>query len=730
MRQRASLGKSRIKHDFEVGLSSNQIDSSEYVLLAVGLIENSLNAEILSAISQELLSIRQDYLATDYKNAIEKIKSLAARFDALSLLRNPPNHFFDHPMRNHSRRYFETVFAEHLQKDIDTNPTYPSVNKLSLFLKTINDVGVEWDCGEVKNAQDASKVILSFIKYGDNVELELKKKSQHYQKKERIYKGDETYSLNPGVMVSVQSNYADRLTELAYGKVADRYRLDATKPGFSSEHKEIPLVGSVSGSTFTMVAILSWYMQAHQHDPDLQKDINNIVKEFLKEYIQNGYHSYLEMMSVLIEKPIYAVFNQNNIDVISFPNDLVESAFDATKEYAVRNVLKRRTLQEIDKEASLSTCDMLESFTNKNITNKKLAPLTHEDVIAYFYKVLDSRYDSTDCIPPLVVSLHNLATLLLSISKTPTIDTNKIALALQSESLVDLTMLQKVLAVESLNTYAPSPFVEFMQAPMQTVNAVINDVRALKIQKLEKEFSPIVEGINAIIQSESQAIGKKKEVLDILRKTLTVISQAIHDGTISDLNEIKALLKKPMQDLAEVHKQSNNGYFAMFAKLVYKNYLEQQDSIMLTKLQPNLPIFTQDEGNIDEIINQYRSMNNAKPNTLFLCLREDKAEDSLMIDMFLTNKEGEVKTLNTADQKIPLKPAFCQSHPKELLLALEKKLSNFNVYLPKIDDLKIRIISDVKTLETQSYNLLKNHILDSKTAPIPLESNNFIFQNK
>lgn len=342
--------KDRICDSCAVALET-KIDSSDYILLSVNIIENRLSQNSLKQLEKELQSIKELYANNDYQSAIKKLVAIVNQYknelgpEYSNLLLQKSTNLVDNPSRNYSRRVFETELANNFEVKFAAENNYPLFNDFANFLRL--------DIGPIDSRSKVDQM-LNLSKFNDYVELELKEHSNQYKKKDRDLKGGsdksalDTVSRNPGIMVSSQPNYRDNIADdNVESRVPDRFVLDNSKPGFSADRPHVPLVGSISGTAFSLAALLEDYMSENKKKPTLQKDVNVIVKEFIRVYIKSGYHSYGEISAVLAEPHIQRIFNNYNVKLDKMPQDCIDESFKAAQRYALVTKLKSAVHDDI-----------------------------------------------------------------------------------------------------------------------------------------------------------------------------------------------------------------------------------------------------------------------------------------------------------------------------------------------------------------------------------------------
>ncbi|MBP7190198.1 MAG: hypothetical protein KA998_03010 [Rickettsiaceae bacterium] len=136
----------------------------------------------------------------------------------------------------------------------------------------------------------------------------------------------EIFSKNPGIMLANNPMPQNELLEKTQSnRIVDSFNIaiDKSPKGFSASNTQVPFTNSVSGATYDMIATMSLYMQQHANDPDLNKDINNIVQNFCAFTCKKGYHSMAEMLEVIHSEEAKKVFNEYNVTIQPMPARLL-----------------------------------------------------------------------------------------------------------------------------------------------------------------------------------------------------------------------------------------------------------------------------------------------------------------------------------------------------------------------------------------------------------------------
>jgi hypothetical protein len=330
-------------------LNSQQLDTSDFILLSTRLIELATNA---SPSNESLLKvIRQHYLQQNYEGAIENIFKICALEENKSTLGQEiiqkltliKSRLHDEPTKNKSRRFYETLYALKLEDQNKSATNYSMFQQFSNILNSLRGSPLQL----VSNFNDALKVITAICALNDRIEMELKKQSPKYNVKDRDRNENERCSSsNPGIMKPLSPNFADHLIP---PRAVDKVNLDlSVDQGYSKSNPTVPFVTSISGTTFTLVALLEKYIQKYQGDKDLTTQVNRIVNLFISTYIIKGYHSYLEMIDVLKEPAIHSIFARNNIQLDYGIIDAADE-FRKAQDYALGLSLKSNLHASIKK---------------------------------------------------------------------------------------------------------------------------------------------------------------------------------------------------------------------------------------------------------------------------------------------------------------------------------------------------------------------------------------------
>ncbi len=348
-------------------LESPKLDSSDYILLVTQILTDTLGATA----RDEIAKIQTDYLNQDYDDAIKKINALcdAKLTDPAlaALIKSKQDTLVDNPLENQSRRFFETKYSQAVWASQE-KPEFASLAKLNELMKQKllaisvapvdpgDDKGLKAQADakkalaslpdDVKSIADAQRTIAGMRGFGEvsqeivKTEGELRKdpsperkniastKDRGAPKPKDASDAHGTFSVNPGIVRSTSPVMpADREDTAKKNKVADSWYMNTEKPGYSASRPEVPFVNSISGTAFTLAAVLKAHIEANSDDPNLEHDVNNITKAFVGFTCKEGYHSLAEMVDALNSPSVQKLFEDKNIKLnTSF---LTESALTA-----------------------------------------------------------------------------------------------------------------------------------------------------------------------------------------------------------------------------------------------------------------------------------------------------------------------------------------------------------------------------------------------------------------
>lgn len=353
-------------------LNSEFLDTSDFILISIHLLKtNNLITD------QQLLEIQTLYFHYDYDNCLEKIKKITegitsendtAKKIQDSILKNRVL-TSSNPMENISRRYFETEFSEHIFNN--PNPDcFSAIEKIREFYKqhnyeiTFND--------PVCNHEDIAKILNSLrgfcyqttIILNTELKIRAETNSLSSDKDRGPPKSEPSVSKNPGIATAHQPMYSFNLLSEPRTNLSTTYTMDSTEHGFSHTHHHIPFVNSLSGTSYSVAAMLFHYIEANKNNPSLNKDVNFVIKYFLIFMAKSGFHSLGEMINVFeseqikeLLKPVTLLIDYNLQDFSSsFENAAMYSAL-INQHRTLHHEIKSKSSQDLSTSKSITTSD-------------------------------------------------------------------------------------------------------------------------------------------------------------------------------------------------------------------------------------------------------------------------------------------------------------------------------------------------------------------------------------
>ncbi|KTC78335.1 hypothetical protein [Legionella brunensis] len=346
-------------------LKEATLDTSDFILLATHLLEIKLPKTESS--SKSIKEIQRQYLEQDYDGAIKNIIALykAAEIDEdlADIVTLAQSKLKDNPDDNESRRFYESLYFKALDEQNSKQTDYTMFQELAEAFNSFNKYKTKTN---IKNFKDAQTLILDVCELKDDIEMDLKNKSTKYGRKDRDRSFSERVSTqNPGIMKPSSPNFADNLTPL---KQIDKTRIDeSVSEGYSNTNPKVPFVASMSGTAFTLAALLRQYIEQHKNDKNLEYKVNRIVNLFISEYIKEGYHSYTEMIDVLKEPHVQSIFSSKNIRLNYGVID-TEEVFHKAQDYALgtaqRSLLHQELTSRVKKQEAHGEKNRLVEYEN------------------------------------------------------------------------------------------------------------------------------------------------------------------------------------------------------------------------------------------------------------------------------------------------------------------------------------------------------------------------------
>lgn len=348
------MSYTKIESGLLLALDYPKLDESDFILLSSKLIEKKLgNHKNYPAFSKQ---IQKHYLELEYKEAIENILRLCQENETLlgsnvvQRLITKASQITSAPKDNESRRFYEVLYAEHLESILRNDFDCSIFDDLN---EAYNEVRPEYtinDLTKINTFEEARKLVLAFVMLNDNVELGLKDQSPIYKKKDRSREElGQVLTANLGIMKPNSPNFLDNTVPI---KKIDKIVIDEKKAaGYSKSNPQVPFVASLSGTTYSLVVVLQKYMEKHKADPNLEKKINNIIMLWTSAYIKDGYHSYNEVIDIFKDSHIQSIFAQANIKLDYAIIDDTAHEFHKAQEYAQGIAIKSMMHQELVQKA-------------------------------------------------------------------------------------------------------------------------------------------------------------------------------------------------------------------------------------------------------------------------------------------------------------------------------------------------------------------------------------------
>ncbi|HCC3201128.1 TPA: lpg2527 family Dot/Icm T4SS effector, partial [Legionella pneumophila] len=313
---RYPMSYQKIELSISLSLDSPKLDESDFILLSVKYLEKSLGKKKEFSVFFE--DIEKLYFKQNYKEAIEKILDFCKKNESLlseqvvQRLAEVAPRLKSNPKDNESRRLYETLYADHLESVIKQESDLSVFNELRDSYNAVKPEYAVTHETEIKTLDEAKQFILSFVMLNDNVELPLKAQSERYPKKDRSREElGNTLSANPGIMKPNSPNFTDNLVPVRdVPKIAINEKVVG---GYSKTKPTTPFVASLSGTTYSLMVVLTDYIEKHKTDKDIEKKVNQIINLWISSYIKEGYHSYSEVVDVLTEPFLQSIFDKANI---------------------------------------------------------------------------------------------------------------------------------------------------------------------------------------------------------------------------------------------------------------------------------------------------------------------------------------------------------------------------------------------------------------------------------
>lgn len=319
------------------------LDSSDFILLTSHALKNWLT-------ETEMREIQENYLHNRHDAAIQQIVNLHGNHRDLQgsivqfVIQNALSRLKDHPCKNESRRFFETRLAEILLQQTG-KADYESLN---LLRELISEVSPDLPLPVTVDSHESAEAVLNCLRnlgepggvFAAAIKTIRNQSALSCSKDRGRYKveNEKTYSDNAGIILSSSPEFLFNRKKTQSDRVADKFRMNTIKPGYSAARPRVPYVNSVSGTTYTFAYVMEKFMKRYADNPDVRNHALNLARFFVASMCYGGFHSFSEMLDVLKEQ-------QQCIP--EFSNDEINKAFDRATEYALRLCQKRQLHYEL-----------------------------------------------------------------------------------------------------------------------------------------------------------------------------------------------------------------------------------------------------------------------------------------------------------------------------------------------------------------------------------------------
>lgn len=357
--------------DLRKMLSSKNIDTSDFILIALDVLRNeeaTSSNDIL--VRTSIKECMQNYLDLDYEAATEKLISAAKTLGDTSIAdlfestakKAAKN---SRPEQVQSRRYFENHLVNEQWNSLNDESYKDSMDRFAKFMAGANLLYAEKESfstlKKVNNLGDMEMVIAAMRGFGEQTESILSRESAMRREentpiskfKDRGAKRDSKDvggTMNPGIIKANTPTPLDERREKAVtGSITDSFLINKTvESGYSSTNVDVPFVNSVSGTAYTLAAVLDQYIEQNSEEPNLQIDVDNIVKVFVSFTCKSGFHSLSEMADVLRSNEVQEVFSKHNLNInYSCEEAILDEAIKASSQYAETRAAQKMALSEL-----------------------------------------------------------------------------------------------------------------------------------------------------------------------------------------------------------------------------------------------------------------------------------------------------------------------------------------------------------------------------------------------
>lgn len=347
----------RNTNDLKRMLKSGKLDSSDFILIGLDILEKEKRTlEDQTAMNEAIHSIKIDYLDISYDNAVSKLITAAESLgepDIGELFKETATKAAKNskPEQVESRRYFENRFVNEQWEALDTPAHHDSLDRLAKFMVGANLRYAEGenfsDLRKVNDLTEMEMVIAALRGFGETTDAIFEQENAMRAEEKTPLSGfkdrgakrgsdDVGHSMNPGIIKANSPMPLDERRErVVKGSITDSFLINRRmEKGYSAGNVDVPFVNSVSGTAYTLAAVLQQYMKANENSPTLQQDMDHIVQTFVAFTCKSGFHSLPEMMDVLRSPEVTDVFDSYNLTINNpFSKNTLDTAINAASHY-------------------------------------------------------------------------------------------------------------------------------------------------------------------------------------------------------------------------------------------------------------------------------------------------------------------------------------------------------------------------------------------------------------
>lgn len=337
--------------EYKRALAGKNITISEFILLTCGLI--LAREKFLKPVISQLMPIYDNYVIGNYSGVcvgqlIDLIKKRPDMFSSAEyafIRKFAKNNLFEvNIYEAHERRFFESRLARLTLEDEKIQQSIVKVAK-NLYGKTIS----------------SKKDLESFLTFTDFKDFIVEKYQRYFdtfpknkiiiqgdivKRKKKMFRNDmdPVASGNPGLMKSYSPAFVNEINQVRFYAQAD-----VVRPVIAHHFPEFILfTSSLSGHAENFMNALMCYLQQNKHDPDLSRNVNDLILATIAVYNANGYHSFWEMAYIFNQEVTADILQQYRVKFrFLFPKEALVTAFADTQEYTKQICLRRALRTEM-----------------------------------------------------------------------------------------------------------------------------------------------------------------------------------------------------------------------------------------------------------------------------------------------------------------------------------------------------------------------------------------------